>query len=53
MTYDPNDILWEDPPERRAANTRWVDTFVEHCKKHPGKWARVITPPASWSRGTR
>lgn len=41
------DIIWENPPERRTQPTVWPQR-LEPLKQKPGQWARIKTgSPAS------
>jgi hypothetical protein len=43
--------MWEDPPASQRGRRGWVPAFVAELRKHPGKWARVISPDGRETHG--
>lgn len=40
------EIVWSDPPERRATATRVWDPILTPLMERPGQWARIkVGPP--------
>jgi hypothetical protein len=41
-----SEIVWEDPPERKAI--RWTDKLAP-VRENPGRWAKFVTPTSKAS----
>lgn len=51
MTFAPEDLVWEDPPDNPTGvrGKSRIDLVIAELRLHPGKWAIVATYDANTS----